>query len=401
MSNNKIISIVNYLFIFLVINYDIFVKFISEIDSTGYGLIFLSIIVVIFNGRQFSNLQLKKPIVFWLIWCFYVFINYYIHPHNNPIGVFALYRKIFIPLVTLTIVVKEYKENSYKLLWLCMITHIIYMLSGYYFDSGILYRDLGYNNDLGNAYATISSFSLFYLILLNRCGKLKTLWFVLLSIVVIFVLAMSGTRKAFGFGILLLCFYVLSYFNLKSIKSWIIVIGCALIGIWGYNYLMSNTFMGERMEFLESQQEQYMLPTNAPEFVYLLGDRAPHYYYGWMNFLDRPLLGVGVLQSRVQQESDILAYIHSEYIVQLSDNGIIGFLLFLMLYYWVGIRILRKVKKDKKNGRCMLGGLLGMLFLFLTAWAWEFPQYFICLGILIGYCQNGLGNPTSLKPFNS
>lgn len=390
MSNNKIISIVNYLFIFLVINYDIFVKFISEIDSTGYGLIFLSIIVVIFNGRQFSNLQLKKPIVFWLIWCFYVFINYYIHPHSNPIGVFALYRKIFIPLVTLTIVVKEYKENSYKLLWLCMITHIIYMLSGYYFDSGILYRDLGYDNELGNAYAIISSFSLFYLILLNRCGKLKTLWFVLLSIVVIFVLAMSGTRKAFGMGGILLFFWALSYLKLKNIWSWFMIVGFVFVGIWGYDYLMENTFMGQRMDVLEKQQEAYV-GLKIPEYLFFLGDRAPLYYFGFLLFLENPLFGVGLSQAHV---GDI--YIHSEYIAQLADNGIIGFILFFSLYSWVGIRLLKRIKYDSKIWRCMLGGLVGILFLFMTAWAWESPQYFICLGVLIGYCQNGL-NSTSLK----
>ena len=35
----------------------------------------------------------------------------------------------------------------------------------------------------------------------------------------------------------------------------------------------------------------------------------------------------------------------------------------------------------------MFGGLAAILFLSLTAWTWEFPIYFICLGFLIGFCN--------------
>lgn len=382
MSNNKLISIINFLFIFLTINYNIFVTFISGIDSTGYGLIFLSIIVAIINGNKFSHLEIHKPIVFWSAWCLFAFLNYYIHPHINPIGIFNLYRKIFIPLIVMTIVVIEYRKEPYKLLWMCLVTHLIYMIGGYYFDSGILFRDLGEENELGNAYAIISSFSLFYLIILNGSKKINLIWFIVLVSIVMIILAMSGTRKAFGAGMIYLIVWGLSIINMRKVSSWLILAISIFFGLFGYNYLMENTFMGERMEILEEQQVTQFLPTDAPKFLYNFGDRAPHYYYGWKMFTEKPFFGVGASQSRVGE-----TYIHSEFMVQLTDNGIIGFGLFSLLFSWIILKLFKCFRNERIITICMFGGLLTILFLYLTAWGWEFPQYFIALGVIIGFCQ--------------
>lgn len=379
---NKLYTLVNYLFIFLVINYNLFVKFIINIDSTGYGLIFLSVIVLFINYKKIINIQFSKPIVFWFIWCVFVLLNYFIHPHNHSIGIFSLYRKIFIPFITMIIVLIEYRKDPIKLLWVCFITHMFYMLAGYKFDPGILHRDLGEDNELGNAYGTISSFTLFYVVLLNKFKKINLGWLIGIFILVFVFLAMSGVRKAFGAGIILLICWILSIIDLKKIHTWILVILLAIGGIKGYNYLIENTFMGQRMEVLESQQENY-LPPNAPEFLSIFGDRGPHYYYGWFMFLEKPIFGVGLSQSRVFD-----SYIHSEYMVQLTDNGIIGFSLFFLFYLWIILHLKKKLKNDFKMTVCILGGFGAILFLELTAWTWEFPQYFIALGVIIGFCKS-------------
>lgn len=385
MNNNKsFTTIVNYLFIFLSINYILIVYFITKFDNAGYGLIFLSLLVLLLNKDDFQILQGQKPIVFWLLWCIFAFLNYYVHPHSfSKMPVFELYRKIFIPLIVLTVVTKEYKRNANGLLWLCFITHIMHLATGYFFDKGIFYRGGDEEHLLGNSYAIISSFSIFYMSLLNRVKKLSNILYIVLSIVVVVALSMLGTRKAFGAGLLMIMFWVLSLFELKKIWSWILVGVFFYFGILGYNYLMEYTFMGERMELLEVQQE-IELPPDAPKFLQKFGDRGPHYYYGWQIFKSHPLIGVGANQANVKG-----IYIHTEYMAQLADNGIVGFSLFFLLYFWVIKRVLKKQKMNKSIGRCMLGGLVSILFLFSTAWGWCFSQYFICLGVLVGYCQNG------------
>ncbi len=389
MNNTRLTTFINYLFIFLVINYRIIVRFIIHFDSAGYGLIVLSILVFIINIRDFGLLQLKKPIVFWLLWCIYAVFNYIIHPHSNvSLSVVGLYRKIFIPLIALTVVAKEFKNNANGVLWICFFTHVVFMLAGNYFDTGLIEHDEDNDNYLGNAYANISAFTIFYLALLNKTKKIYMPVFLILVIVVIFVLAMTGTRKAFGAGIIMLAFWLFSQLKLQKIRTWFLVVALIMVGIQGYRYLMENTFIGARMEFLEQQQEQVALPTGAPDFLHVFGDRAPMYYYGWLSFISHPLFGVGTNQANVGG-----TYIHSEYMAQLADNGLVGFSLFIALYFWVTKKLLKRQNKNKQINRCMLGGLFGLLFIYLTAWAWEFPQYFICLGVLVGYCHYGYETP--------
>jgi len=387
MNDRKLITIINYLFVFLTINYNLIVKYVTKIDSGNYLLILLSILVLVENGKQFNRLQLTKPIAFWLIWCFYAFINYNIRPRGiNPMSVFVLYRKIFIPLIVMTVVVKEYKENPNKILWLCLITHVVYMLVGYYFDRGILFRINNEENELGNMYAINSCFTLFYLMLLNRTRKINMVWFVLVTVVIMVALAMSGTRKAFGAGFILLLFWLLSLVKLKRLGSWVIVAVFLWVGIQGYNLLMENTFMGQRMEYLEQQQEDF-LPVGAPEFLKIFGDRAGHYYYGWFNFLEHPLFGIGTGQARVNQGYNSRVYTHTEFMAQLNDQGLVGFLLFAFFYSWIISHLLKQARYVKQIGLCMFGGLITILFLSLTTWTWEFPCFFICIGVLIGFCN--------------
>lgn len=397
--NVKLTTIVNYLFIFLAINYNrIIVNFITHIDSAGYLLSLLSIAVVLLNINSFRLLLRGKPIIFWFIWCIYAFINYYLHPHTNAsFSISSIYIRIFIPLIVLTVAVIEYERNTVGLLWICLITHVFFMAAGFYYDRGILFRDLDEENILGNSYAIISSFTLFYLVLLNRLGKIPTLLFLVMAIIIVFVLAMSGTRKAFGAGLLTLAFWGLSLLDLRRVRSWLLLGVFIAVGVWGYSFFMEHTFMGERMEYLEEQQESY-LPDDAPKALGLLGNRAPHYYYGWSLFMNHPILGVGTGQGRVEEKIHHIAYIHSEYMAQLVDGGLVGFILFFLFFFGVVIRVLRCQSHDSAIGRCMLGGVVVLSFLYLTAWAWEFPRYFICLGVLIGYCRtNMMTNKSNLS----
>lgn len=379
----KITRIVNYLFIFLAINYTIVVNFITHIDSAGYALVLLSIIVLFLNGSSIRVIYLKKPVIFWLLWCIFVTFNYFIHSQPYPLTLISLIRMVYIPLILLIIVDKEYRINSHSLIWICLITHIVYTIGGYYFDSNLLYRETaGNDNTLGNLYAINVSFTLFYLALLNRIGKLSWLWFIVLTLVVVLVLALSGTRKAFGAGLIILVFWALSYFSIRKVRTWFFVLLFAFLGMKGYTYLLENTFMGARIEVLEKQREEN-LPPGAPQFLNVFGDRSGHYYYGIKQFLERPITGSGLKQSRVAGNKDL--YFHTEYVAQLVDNGLIGFFLFFALYFWTAKRILRK--KNQTIKLCMIGGYVSIMFLMLTAWAWEFPAYFICLGVLVGYCQ--------------
>lgn len=391
MSSRRFTTIVNYLFIFLSINYSLYAIFATHFLGYRFVLIAFSVVVLLLNASSFVRIVQKRPIVFWLAWCLYAFMNYYLHPADNQeMTCFVLYGKIFIPLTVLMVVVKEYRQNAGRLLWFCFFTHAAYMLLGYRLDSGILNRINGDENQLGNSYAIISSFTLFYLTLLNRTKRLPVVVYIPLAVVIMSTLAMSGTRKAFGAGAVYILFWVLSWLKLKKVGSWIIVALFLGVAYWGHNQLIEKTFMGQRMEYFERQQ-QTLLPPGAPAWLSVFGDRAGHYYYGYHLFSQHPLLGMGTGQARIPKESGIMLYTHTEFMAQLVDQGLVGFLLFLAFYCWIAIHISTLCVQQRTTMTrpiciCMLGGFAAIMFLSLTAWIWEFPHYFICLGYIICFC---------------
>ena len=387
--SSKFITAINYLFIYLVINYQLVVDYIILIDSAGYLLLLLSLVILILNSKQIASIQSTKPVKFWLFWCIYVTLNYYFHPfHSNELSILQIVRFVLYPLLTMTITVKEYKDNPVGLIKISAVALLSYALIGAYFETGVLYRRMDMESVLGNTYAIITSCSLFYLCLLQRTRRINMVLFVALTIIIFVVLAMSGTRKAFFGGGIMICFWILSMVNIKSVKTWLLTIVLAVCVLWGYDVLMEKTILGQRMEIYEEQQNNN-LPIDAPEFLKIFGDRSYHYYYGWKQFVANPIFGLGLFQSQVDNRSGSRSYyLHTEYIAQLSDNGIIGFALFFMMYYWIGNNLLKRLKVDKRIGMIMIGGFAVLLFLNLTAWSWSFPHYFICLGVLIGYCQS-------------
>ena len=138
--------------------------------------------------------------------------------------------------------------------------------------------------------------------------------------------------------------------------------------------------MGERMVLLEEQADDN-LPIGAPEYLHYLGDRSPHYYYGWAEFLEKPILGHGPRQSRIGGPTEP-AYIHSEYIAQLSDNGIIGFAFFVLFYMSVCRRIQYNYRQNRRYGLVLYGGFFAIIFMNFTTWTWDMPAILIALGIM-------------------
>ena len=115
-----------------------------------------------------------------------------------------------------------------------------------------------------------------------------------------------------------------------------------------------------------------------------LGDRAYFYINGWRLFCEQPVFGIGLFNFRQTMRTHLP--IHSEYIVQLCEMGIIGSILFINYYRSIfkRIRIVNSLG-EKKIALIFLGWMAALLFVSLTTWTYEFPRYFLITGIFVGY----------------
>ena len=378
----------NYIYIILVLLWEPLHDTILTFDSKGRIIVFLTIAVFLLNfisSLRFQRTLFSKPIIFWGIWVIYACVNLKIKGYHGDLSfLFYLILNIFKPFVIMLIVSLEWHYKPKKILYTLLCVFIIYgaftliLVDSYTGFTG------GQNvGALGNMGPLNTIFIIFYsgLLFAHKWLKQRTLFFCI--VFAFFIVLLIATRKAFGAGVIMLLFIVLSQIKLSP-KKLLLVAVLSLITISSIKFALNNTTMGKRFATIEESGKKFNTTDN--ESLNLLGDRAFFYIRGWSIFLDAPITGIGL--NNFTKITGTNYRIHSEYMVQLTEGGIIGSTLFLFFYLWIFLNIYKSIKKNKNNRKItivLLGGFFAIIFINVTAWTYSFPHYFACFGIIIGY----------------
>lgn len=386
----SLIFFLNCFYIVLVLLWEPLHNTIITFDSKGRTVVFLSIILFLLNlisNKRFKRLLLSKPIVFWGIWIIYSSINLSIQGYDHELPfLFYIIINLFAPFLIMLIVAFEWHYQPKKIIFMLLFTFVSYGL----FTLLLIDEFAGLTAEqnvgkLGNMGPLNTMFVIFYASLLfaHKWLKKQTL---LLSIAFTFlIIVLIATRKAFGAALIMLIFLILSQVKL-SFKSLALTIVLSLITIGSVNLALNNSTMGKRFESIEESGMKFNTTDN--EVLNLLGDRAFFYITGTEIFLENPITGIGL--NNFTNKSGTNYRIHSEYIVQITEGGIIGCLFFLLFYLSIS-RKLYQIWKTNRNTRTLtfvlIGGFSAILFVNITAWTYEFPHYFACFGVIIGYLK--------------
>ena len=379
----------NYTYIIFVLLWDPLHNTILTFDSKERSIVFLSIAVFLINfisSRKFQQFLFSKPVSFWGIWVIYSCINLKISGYHEELP-FSYYviLEFFSPFLVMLIVCLEFYYNHKKLLHTLLAVFCVYGLFTL-FLSDIFGGFTGEQNlgSLGNMGPLNTMFIVFYsgLLFANKWIKRRSLiYYIFFACSVILLMA---TRKAFGASLIMIIFTIISQYNL-SMKNFGKLIAFSLIIIYSINLVLDNTTMGKRISTIQETGKKFN--TTNQEVLNLLGDRAFFYIEGWSIFLKRPITGIGI--NNFTKETGTNYRIHSEYIVQLTEGGIIGSTIFLFFYLWISRNLYKSLKESKKSIILVLiGGFFAIIFVNGTAWTYAFPHYFACFGIIIGYLKN-------------
>lgn len=244
-------------------------------------------------------------------------------------------------------------------------------------------RNLG---ALWNGGPLTSLFIIFFSGLLYVSGWLNTKKLIPLILFAVVVILIGGTRKALGGAMLLVATLVIPQlkFSLKKLATVIIFSGLIYLV---YTYVMEKTSMGER--FKKGFEVGEDTNTTGIKLLDFVGDRTTFYINGWQVFLENKINGIGLRNYMHETKSDYV--IHSEYMVQLVEGGILGSVLFLLFNIGVGKGIYSAWKKfpRKRSVIWILAGAFGViLFIGFTTWTYSFARYYIVYGVIIGYLQS-------------
>jgi O-antigen ligase len=390
---NLRIRTINYFYLTMVILWDPLQIAYIKVDGMGRIMFVLTILILllnVFHDRLFIKSQiLAKPTFFWGLWVIYSIFNLYFKGYNGELP-FAVYfvSILFNPYLAMLIAYKEIARERKSTLQLLTIIFTIYVVLSIIVLGNVSYADADearFIGELGNLGPLNAVFIIFFAGLLFVQEWLRIKSTIPLIIFTFIVIAMSGTRKAFGGAIILTMSIILSKLK-PSIKN-ILLVAVLGFGLYmGYQFAMESTSMGDRFQKgLESGEK---LNTSNVKALNFLGDRAGQYITSWEVFLKHPITGIGL--NNFQTETRSFYRIHSEYMVQLAEGGLIGSVIFLLFYFWIGGKIVKYWIKYNRNRSViwiLAGAFASVLFINFTAWTYSFPHYFIVFGTIIGFLE--------------
>lgn len=399
-NRHKRLYIFNLICIYVMLTYQTLTTMLIPIDQRGRLTSLIIVICFLYNlknNHQWKQLFFSKPIIIWAIWCIYTASNILIQGHKlyrTTNGNFVIINEevfflqtILQQVIVMTTMCWLYMQNKEKTIKHIAIMFFFIAITTLLFDST---KDWGADKRFGATMGNGAALNMvsFVFILLNAWTNnyIKRKYIISCLIIAITLIFAIQTRKALIAVTIIFIFTYISHIKLKNPFTWLLIpLGLFVIFYIG-DYVLENTQIGNRLSSVEEQGESFN-PTNIP-FLDFLGDRAIQVYSGWFIWLKHPIFGVGL--QNAPYYSHMPYVFHQEYIGQLVENGIIGFIIFILFYISLIAQIINAIQTNINRNTIFigLGYIIAILFISLTAWTYQFPHYFTIFGIIIGECNN-------------
>lgn len=366
-----------------------------QVDGAGRTILALSILAIVWNFLAFwreTNVLRSPAFLCWMALVAFSIVNSIMKGYESESGTLGFFQTNYIvPFTFLYVMVLELYRDSEAGLKTLFYALLIYVLIGLT-QIEVVYlgnEERMMAEALGNLLPLHATCLVFVGGLLYSRQSLSSqiMWaVVILAIVVTFL---SGTRKALG-AIIIILIGVMSHNDSSEERSIMFYFRLALffaLLYWGLSYMMDNTMIGERFAGTAEQSNAEFTESESTNDVLnnLLGDRAIHYEMGFALFLLHPITGIGI--TNFMPVTGFSTRLHTEYIVQLCENGLIGFSL-LMLFYYLLIKKLLERRRMGEDITLVMFGIYAILFLNITTWTYCQNFGLIYYGIIIAYAYS-------------
>ena len=366
-------------------------EFFGGFDGAGRMGWFLMIMAGFVNGK--SLFQVPKIMLIWGIWILYNIILSQIKgfdsTSNTPFPIWVA-KYLIMPFITMLVAYNAFRQDSgktVKLLFYCWFVFVaIGLVTMQAHIRDVMGEDITrQSNEMGNHFINASVFLLMFAFYALNKGLIKINIFIVACLIEILVIVLSGSRK--GMLSIFIIFFM-SYVGKKtdmSMKQLIRIGFIAMIAYQVVQIIMTYTIAGLR---IQAGLEENEYADNW--FLSKMGDRAFMYDCGWDLFLEHPLTGIGLQNFRFQNALGIDLVLHSEYMVQICECGIIGSVLFIIFYYGMAKRIIQLLisGENKQDTFVLLATFVGFLMMSFFAWTYTSIYYFVFFGFIYAVYDN-------------
>ncbi len=359
-----------------------------NIDGKGrvYSFLLIFSLFLIFYVKGINKKFFKPPFIYWFIWIIYAFINTMIQGMNYDMQIWQFATHLIAPGILLIIFNSKFNKMSQNLIIITIASYInvliILFFEKFRYFSGEGYR-LGLTMN-ANELGIDAFFCILFLYLLYRSNMISLIKTVLFASIPLYVIIRSGSRAAFvPFLLLVLGHYLIERLKItwKTISA--VILGIILF-ISFFNFVIKDSLIYER---LRMSREEGIMVSNTGTVLDYFGSRSVYYLYGSEIFNEYPLFGVGLGNYRnfnpISRQPN-----HVEVMIQLSELGIFGFILYIFFNLWIIKNLLRLRKKKNQNIKLTetyLAGILLTVALGFTTYTHAHILAFCFYGITISY----------------
>ncbi|MBM3206869.1 MAG: hypothetical protein FJZ43_04595 [Candidatus Staskawiczbacteria bacterium] len=320
----------------------------------------------------------------WFIWCIYAFSNTLIQGLTFKMLPWQFFNHLITPLVSLILAYRLIVSSLAKRVFRVFIYATIVNLIVYGFFTTFTYFD-GEGERLGNELINSNTISqellmgLIIFLIAYLSLNIKYSIYVILSLFILYVILQTGSRTGavIGGGLFLLGLLSNREFKMRSILPFLLLLG---IMIYGSSNILSKNFLV--FDRLSTTKEEGEIVAQTGTFLDNLGSRAIYYVYGYDIFLKNSIFGVGLNNYRLYNPISDQPN-HVEVMVQLSELGIIGFLLFIMFFFTFIKLVVRFDKKSRMKYFLVILAFLIFANCF-SFWIYNQQLVFATIGLICG-----------------
>lgn len=340
---------------------------------------FISLFIVILSSRRIFN----RVSFLYLTLLIYILINGYIkggylyHYPKNPL--WLMFWSLSKPFIAMLLMNYSLRVNFRQTINLITLSLVIYCFFCLLFSSSVESRvDLDIN---ANEIALTSAIA-YGFILLNatyqRYSKLKLL---LLAIIPFSTTLMTASRMGFTMIAVVTFYAIIKRTTKPSAKTYFIMF-CSLIAcVTLFGYILNHTEVGTRFQStMSTTEENESLQTGT--ILDNFGDRGFQYYSSWDLFCDNATTGIGFMSWPLYNPTNHVC--HSEYLFQYLENGLIGFLLYL-LFLGLLYGKLKQVKSYGNTKYILMAMFISVLFADFVLWTYSSVAVFALYSVILTY----------------
>ena len=373
-------------------------RFILKADGAARSITVLTLILIIYLSlkKDFLKIAISKPLIIWGLWVIYAFFNTMYKGFEGDLPVYSFLTLLVVPYILMTLISFLSLKNYHEIINVLIVGFYLSLIIIVLFNNNS-FEDDRYGGEMNSNTVGLMSVVLIMFIYLKYFFKrisLKT--FLVIAGIPVILIILTSSKTAFG-GLILLYFSHLVVNRSKStIKNIVKSFAAIILLLIPFYYLVNNTQLGERILKTTEAGEELGIDTGN-EFLNKFGDRGLYYYFGWKVFENNPVTGIGLNNYKSYMDEEYS--LHTEYMIQLAELGIIGFTLFFIFYFFIikNLLGLKKIRTKRKSIEINLAFIIILLLMITATRMFVIWYLYTVVGIVIGFVTREKYNNKRIK----